>query len=727
MRLARFVRGRWTLDRISYVLLAVFVLLTLGPGLVGLGTLFDIDGLSGLMPFAAQHGMTANDAVGCRWDTVNYYMPGIARIKDAFFAGDFPTWAPYEVGGTPLASLPNHAALSPLSLPYYLMPLWLAPAFIKLGEFAVAIGGMVLFLGRLGVSRGASVLAGIIFATSGFMLMWTNWPHTRVAAFIPLLFWGLERTVQQRRPRDVAIVALVIASMLLGGFPAVTLFALTLAAAYVIVRALTLFGRRARPVVDVLARAGAGVLLAVGLAAIQILPFARNLGAFGLDERDAVGVHLPLGLFLTTAVPDSVGTCVAYEAYGPTNPIEAIGFLGAAALVLAVCAVLIPLPRGAAPDRTPRLFFVVALVVLVVLVWLGGPLLTALQKLPFYSSNSITRAQSVFGFVGAVLAGIGIDRLARGRAARRDGEPDERPPRRLASRSRITSVLVLVVVLGFGVLVVVRAGDDAQSDGYLDHWTGTLLVPSLYLAGAVLAVLLTRFGPVRLRMLGPIVLAILVVAQSTMFARTVLPLSDRDNFYPVTPTHEFLTDHLGEDRWAGPGTTLYAATADYYRLRTPVGHEFADPRWWDLLYAVPAITLSRTYSNFPGDLHRRGRGELPRPGPALGALLGGAARRRVRSAGPVATGGPPCRAAEERAGKLRDRRRPAPRSDGVRRPGPPRADRASRRAARRRAHPGRRARGISAARGHAARGLRSGSASSARTCRTEGAIPWTSG
>ncbi len=155
MRLARFVRGRWTLDRISYVLLAVFVLLTLGPGLVGLGTLFDIDGLSGLMPFAAQHGMTANDAVGCRWDTVNYYLPGIARIKDAFFAGDFPTWAPYEVGGTPLASLPNHAALSPLSLPYYLMPLWLAPAFVKLGEFAVAIGGMVLFLRRLGVSRGA--------------------------------------------------------------------------------------------------------------------------------------------------------------------------------------------------------------------------------------------------------------------------------------------------------------------------------------------------------------------------------------------------------------------------------------------------------------------------------------------------------------------------------------------------------------------------------------------
>ena len=155
-------------------------------------------------------------------------------------------------------------------------------------------------------------------------------------------------------------------------------------------------------------------------------------------------------------------------------------------------------------------------------------------------------------------------------------------------------------MLGFGVLVVVRARDDAQSDGYLDYWSSTLLVPSLFLAGAVAAVLFTRFGPVRLRVLGPIVLAILAVAQGAMFARTVLPLSDRDSFYPVSPTHEFLTDHLGEDRWAAAGATMYPATTDYYQLRTPVGHEFADPRWWDLLYAVdPGIALRSTYSNFP--------------------------------------------------------------------------------------------------------------------------------
>ena len=48
---------------------------------------------------------------------------------------------------------------------------------------------MVAFLRRHGLTRAAGVLAGIVFAASGYMMMWTNWPQTRVGAFIPLLFW----------------------------------------------------------------------------------------------------------------------------------------------------------------------------------------------------------------------------------------------------------------------------------------------------------------------------------------------------------------------------------------------------------------------------------------------------------------------------------------------------------------------------------------------------------
>ncbi|HEX8509911.1 MAG TPA: hypothetical protein VF635_10520, partial [Propionibacteriaceae bacterium] len=134
------VSGR--LDRLSYLLLGVFTLIVLGPALVGRGALVDIDKLTAFMPVRALTGEQTATTILCRTDTIDYYLPGVAAIKRAFWSGSFPTWAPYEVGGAPLASLPNHAALSPLSLPYFLLPLWLAPAYVKLGEFVVGIGGM---------------------------------------------------------------------------------------------------------------------------------------------------------------------------------------------------------------------------------------------------------------------------------------------------------------------------------------------------------------------------------------------------------------------------------------------------------------------------------------------------------------------------------------------------------------------------------------------------------
>ncbi len=603
--------GRGLLDRVSYVLLAVFVLITLGPALIGMGTLFDVDALTRFAPFSGIAGVDLNDTITCRTDTINGFVPAIHAIKSGFWSGDFRTWSPYVVGGVPLASLPNQGELSPLSLPYYFLPLWLAPAFVKLGEFSVAIGGMFAFLRRHGLSRGASVLAGIIFVSSGFMMMWTNWPQTRVAAFIPALFWGLERMVQRRSPRDVVLVAAVVASMLLGGFPAVTLYTFAVAAVYVVVRALTVLRPDRHAMAGLFVRAGSGVLLGIGLSAIQILPFVRNLGALGLQERETTaGVHLPLGLFTTTVAPDSVGLCVGGQSYGSVVPIEAVGFLGAAAVVLALCALVVRLPVGGAPDRSPRVFLAVALVVLVVLIWVGGPLLGAVQRLPLFSSNSITRAQSVFGFLGAALAGVGIDRLLRWISARRGGKDSGSGP---DLRAMVPALAVLAVAVVFFLLVLVRGGSDAHRLGYAGHWWSALIVPGLFLVAAVVAALLTRFGPSPAQRFGPFVLALLVVAQSTMFAHTMLPLSHRSNLYPATPTQSYLQRHLDGERFGASGVTLYpAGSASFYGLRTPVGHEFTQPRWWDVLLAVdPKVRVSPTYSLFPQSLTAERSASLP--------------------------------------------------------------------------------------------------------------------
>ena len=47
------------------------------------------------------------------------------------------------------------------------------------------------------------------------------------------------------------------------------------------------------------------------------------------------------------------------------------------------------------------------------LIWVGAPLLTLWQQLPVIGNNSITRAQSIVGFLVACLVGLGFDRLTQ--------------------------------------------------------------------------------------------------------------------------------------------------------------------------------------------------------------------------------------------------------------------------------------------------------------------------
>jgi hypothetical protein len=536
--------------------------------------------------------------VTCRQDTFDYYMPGIAEIKRTLLAGQFPTWAPYEVGGAPLGGLPNHGALSPMSLPYFVLPLWLAPAYIKLLEFTVAIGGMVLFLRRLGLSRLSGLVAGVVFAASGFMVMWTNWPHTRVAALIPAIFWALERLIQELRARDVVLVGAVLASMLLGGFPAVVLFSHTAAAAYVVVRVLMLHRSRPGVALRALLASAGGVALGIGLSAVQIVPFAANIQAFDFASRDETGHHLPLYTAFTVIDPYAVGTCVGGERYGSANPVEAIGFLGGAAVVLATAALV--LRRRASDEVVPIPFFAISAAALGIAIWAGGPVLAALELIPLWSTNFVGRAQSVFGFLAAVLVGVGFDRLYRGETDAAAGPAGRRVPgNRQALRVGLVAVgsAIVAVLVSRAMVRVARAGE------FTDHLLSTVTVPLIVLFAGSVAVAVAARASRGTKTLALAVLAVSIMAPSAAFANTLLPVSRVKDFYPVTPTHTYLAEHLGHDRYGAQGAVMFPATTDFYELRTPVGHEFTDQRWKDVLRAAdPEVQRSITFSTFSPSL-----------------------------------------------------------------------------------------------------------------------------
>lgn len=605
-------------------------LFCLGPSLVGARTLISVNFLTDFLPWSA----TGNRSPGhqfCQSDTVDSVMPAIDYTRHQIYRGHLGSWQSITTGGGPMSALPNQGLLDPLSLPYWILPLRWAPAFVALLCWAAAIGGTYLFLRRLSVGRPAATLAGFIFATSGFMVMWTNWPQTRTAALIPALFWATDRVATRSKSADAVLLGAVLASMLLGGFPAVTGYALYAAGAYFAVRALSLYWRQWPALAVRAGTAIAGLVLGGALSAVQILPFADFYKVYNPAFRATEAtLGLPFGGLATTIAPATNGLCIVGRsglpvAHGPVIPVELVAYVGSAALVLAVfgTAFATAFANGwrRRSERDVGAFFAAAVVIIALVGWVSPAARSLVAKLPVFSNNFIGRIRSVLGFTLAVLAALGFDWLTSRRAATSRSEEDARRPSERAAlpAGRLWAALVILASLVAGGLVLRSSHRDAVVGHYLHGWHQAVWLPLTLVAGSGLiaagAALSRRNGtasPHAWTTAAFVLLPVLVIAQGTAFFHTVMPGDAPSLFYPPTADHRFLAAHLGHDRFAAAGLTLYDSTAYYYGLRSPTGHEFTDSKWLDLLRAVdPHVMSGATNAAFTGALNESNLGTQP--------------------------------------------------------------------------------------------------------------------
>ena len=591
-------------------LLGAFVAVCLGPSLLGFRTLISTNLLSGFYPFEARAGLIIAGHEVCTGDTIDAAMSGVGHMRADLAAGHLAWWQNVVAGGGPLLSVPDLGLFDPLSLPYWILPLWLAPAFVVLLSFLAGVAGCFLLLRRLGTSRPAALLAGFIFSTSGFMVMWTNWPQTRVAALIPLLFWSLERLLQRLKVVDLVLVAVVFASMLLGGFPAVTGWAIYLAIPYVIVRVAMLRGGAVGAWVRTAALSAAGLLAGLCLSAVQLLPFLHQYQTQNLAYRSNLGsAGLPLEGLLTLFAPNAYGLCINGGAsYGPGGAIEMVAYVGAAALLLGIVGACFATGRTPNRARGVAVLMAVATVVMLAIAYGTPSIRHYSMRLPIFSNNIAGRMRSLVGFTVAVLAGLGFEWAITRR---------KRRPRSPSAAAAVRRWAWPVVVVGFvGVMaldIASTAWRNATAGVFLSELKYAMWIPMVLVivAGVVLAWVL--WWPRKGRLVAMIVLPLLVVGQGAQFFHTVLPGDDPAGFYPMTPTHAWLATHLGPDRYASSGETMYPATSLYYGLRTPTGHFFFATGWEDLLLAVdPLVMKSPTFADFnPPTVDAQTAGQQP--------------------------------------------------------------------------------------------------------------------
>ncbi len=505
-------------------------------------------------------------------DTIDVHSHFVALSEDAR-SGDLSWWDRSLTGGIPSLK----AGLSPLLLPYLLLPAAYAPGVVAALRVLVAGGFLAGYLRRgLGTDRSAALVGAVAYGFTGYLVGWASWPQSNVAAFAPALLWSVESLVSEPRPRRAVPVAGAIAALYLSNFPLAATYVVIAVALYTVARLIALHG--ARPLHHV-ARSALrptiwGVVgVALGMAAISIYlsEFTTYLDVNDTSYRDARPADSSTGtrFLLTLVLPWAFGSAHQMPAFWAdgTNWIEAQGYVGASVLLLALLALAYRRGPGRDLAATVRILWGIAIFGMWIS-YVGGPLTEALQSLPLLGGNSIGRSRVVTHLAVAALAGLGTQALID----RADDHVD------LRRAIRNGAIVAAIAGLAFSPWLV-DWGREARARGVLQTTIEQAWLPML----AGIAMIVTIALAVRREQIGPALIgsvSLIVSVELLGFGYSVITVVDADEGRYETASHELVRDLLEPgERLAGDGRTFWANTNQITGYDDVRGHLFYPTGW----------------------------------------------------------------------------------------------------------------------------------------------------
>ncbi|MCD6351561.1 MAG: hypothetical protein J7M26_05535 [Armatimonadetes bacterium] len=404
----RSLRADRTPVVIAAMALAALLIAAAAVGLVPL----PIDHLRAMAPWSILLPGTAppaNTWDSLWWDGVAQFLPWRTVAADALKSGQMPLWSPWSFCGQPFAANAQSACFYPAAVVFLLLfsP---ARAMSLLWLFHLALAAFLTYglARRMNATPAGALAAGIVYAGGGFMLAWAPVPSLmQSAAWLPGALWAVEALLHERPWRGALALgaclalALLAGHMQVGGYVWLTTFLWATG---------RLIGRAIRhkpwPVLPV----ALGFVLALGLAAVQILPTAElgKLSPRGGAVPTAAGYQFakllalkPVHL-LTLAWPFALGVPGDGTAVEPAFAEHYAG-LGPLSFLLMVLAVV--------GNRRKHTYGMLALALLALLVAMGTPLAALLYfHLPFLGQTAGFQRLLFVACLGlAVVAGLGLD------------------------------------------------------------------------------------------------------------------------------------------------------------------------------------------------------------------------------------------------------------------------------------------------------------------------------
>jgi hypothetical protein len=347
---------------------------------------------------------------------------------DELSAGRLPTWNPYLGAGAPLLANYQTAIFYPPNWLYFLLTGTWAMSAIALLHVIWAGLGMWVFAGALNIpifGRGISTLA---YALTGYLIArMGSFPTANAGAWLPWLFWLVQRAITRRRALDAGWLALAFAMQLLTGHAQTVWYGAVGLGLYGLWLALWhQRDQQLRQRATGLALAGIGVLLGTLIAAVQLLPTAEYLlesqRSGGLDYETLTNFsYHPVRLF-TLLNPDFYGTPADGSFLTQGSYFEDAAYIGFIPFVAAFAAIVARIRQRKNLDTNPLLQTVpvwagLALIALFLAMGRYNPLFRSLaDHVPTFDAfRDPARWLILAVFSLSVLAGIGVQYWGRGK------------------------------------------------------------------------------------------------------------------------------------------------------------------------------------------------------------------------------------------------------------------------------------------------------------------------
>ena len=210
--------------------------------------------------------------------------------------GFWPLWNPLEDAGVPLMANCQSTIFYPIRLLLAVFDVDTASTVFVL--FKLWLCGITAFVSArlLRLSLPAARFFSIVWMLASYNVLWVFYPLPDVMAWLPILFVGVEFILSERYRRGFFAMVLGASMLLFAGHPE-TAFTMSLGLGFYFMARVVLERRWGRPLWEPVAVCAGAWVMALGVYAVQLLPFLEYLvNSYTFSGRAEAHFAMPLRL-----------------------------------------------------------------------------------------------------------------------------------------------------------------------------------------------------------------------------------------------------------------------------------------------------------------------------------------------------------------------------------------------------------------------------------------------